>query len=94
MNPHHPKKQILNQTRRKKILNEDAISELIKDNDQFKKIVDDLSDDFKLEEKLHKALQSIEVPKDLKKIFWKPSAHKKISNKRLRPLNIIQLPFL
>lgn len=71
MNPHHPKKQILNQTRRKKILNEDAISELIKDNDQFKKIVDDLSDDFKLEEKLHKALQSIEVPKDLKKNILK-----------------------
>jgi hypothetical protein len=67
MNPHHPKKKILNQTKRKKILNEDTISELVKDNNQFKKIVEDLSDDFNLEEELHNALQSIEIPKDLKK---------------------------
>jgi|TARA_A100001015_G_scaffold47571_1_gene52537 hypothetical protein len=67
MNPHHPKKQILNQTKRKKILNEDTISELVKDNNQFKKIVEDLSEDFNLEEELHNALKSIEIPKDLKK---------------------------
>ena len=67
MNPHHPKKQILNQTKRKKILNEDTISELVKDNNQFKKIVEDLSEDFNLEEELHNALQSIEIPNDLKK---------------------------
>jgi hypothetical protein len=66
MNPHHPKKQILNQTKNKKIINNDAILDLIKDETQFKKIIEDLSDDYNLEEKLQNALQSIEVPKDLK----------------------------
>lgn len=37
MNPHHPKKQILNQTKNKKIINNDAILDLIKDETQFKK---------------------------------------------------------
>lgn len=67
MNSHHSKKQILNKAKRKKILNEDTISQLVKDNNQFKKIVEDLSDDYKLEEELQDALQSIEIPKDLKK---------------------------
>ena len=66
MYPHHPKKQILNQTKNKKITNNDAILDLIKDETQFKKIIEDLSDDYNLEEKLQNALQSIEVPKDLK----------------------------
>ena len=35
------KKQILNEAKRKKILNEDTISQLVKDNNQFKKIVED-----------------------------------------------------
>ena len=39
---------------------------LPKDETQFKKIIEDLSDDYNLEEKLQNALQSIEVPKDLK----------------------------
>jgi predicted DNA-binding protein YlxM (UPF0122 family) len=64
MKPHHPKKQILNQ--KKKIINEDAILDLIKDETQFKKIIEGLSDDYNLKEKLQDALQSIEVPKDLK----------------------------
>lgn len=67
MNSHHSKKQILNEAKRKKILSEDSISKLVKDNSKFKKIVEDLSDDFNLEEELHNALQSIEIPKDLKK---------------------------
>lgn len=67
MNSHHSKKQIPNKTQRKKILSEDTISELVKDNNQFKKIVDDLSEDYNLEEEIHTALQSIEIPKDLKK---------------------------
>lgn len=67
MKPHHPKKQILNQKKKKKIINEDAILDLIKDETQFKKIIEDLSDDYNLKEKLQDALQSIEVPKDLKK---------------------------
>mgnify|MGYP001391047994 CR=1 FL=1 len=71
MNPHHPKKQILNQIKRKKILNEDTISELIKDNNQFKKILEDLSKDFNLEEELHNALQSIKITKNLKKNILK-----------------------
>ena len=64
--PSSSKKQILNQTKNKKIINNDAILDLIKDETQFKKIIEDLSDDYNLEEKLQNALQSIEVPKDLK----------------------------
>lgn len=52
---------------KKKIINEDVILDLIKDETQFKKIIEDLSDDYNLKEKLQDALQSIEVPKDLKK---------------------------